>query len=277
MNFKIPRFVKWAGGKVQLLEQLAPLMPKKIERYFEPFVGSGAMAFFVIKNFEPKEVFLSDINKELINAYIVIKEDVENLIIELKQHKENHNSERRKEYYYEIRKVDQNSLSSLKRAARFIYLNRTCFNGLYRVNSNNQFNVPIGDYKNPNIVQEDKLREISKLLKKVRIKVMPFEKITQEAKKGDFIYFDPPYYPLKKTSFTTYTKDNFLEEGQTLLKETFEKLDKKECLIMESNSDTKFIKDLYKHFKIHIVKARRLINSKASGRGEINEVVITNY
>lgn len=273
----VPTFVKWAGGKKQLLGQFESLYPKKFNNYFEPFVGSGAVAFYVIQKFKPKKVVLSDINKELINVYKIIKKDVKRLIMELKQHKKHHSADR-EDYYYEIRKVNPKELPKLERAARFIYLNRTCFNGLYRVNSKGLFNVPIGDHKNPDIVQEDKLRKISKLLKKVTVKVMPFDKVINLAKKRDFVYLDPPYYPLKKgASFTTYTKEKFLEKEQKLLAEVFKKLDKKGCFVMGSNSNTRFIKSLYKGIKIKKVKARRMINCRAEGRGVINEVVIRNY
>lgn len=274
MNIEIPTLVKWAGGKKQLLSQFKPHFPAKIERYFEPFVGGGAVAFYVIKKYAPKEVLLSDINEELINTYNIIKNNVEGLIILLKRYKKNHN----KEEYYRIRTQNQKELSAVEKVARFIYLNKTCFNGLYRVNSKGQFNVPIGSYKNPLICDEKSLREISKLLKNVDIKVMSFEKVHNYAKKNDFIYFDPPYYPLKKgKSFTTYTKDNFLEKEQERLAEAFKELDKKGCEIMLSNSDTDFIKKLYKDFNIRIVKATRMINCDATKRGKINEVVITNY
>lgn len=277
-NIDIPKFVKWAGGKGQLLEQFKPLFPKKIDRYLEPFVGSGAVFFYIMQKYKPKEVILSDTNEELMITYKVIKEDVERLIVELKQHSEYHKVEGKK-YYLTIRATDPKLLPELERAARFIYLNKTCFNGLYRVNSKGKFNVPMGQYKNPDIIQEDKLRRASKLLQGVTLKIMSFERIVNLAKEGDFVYFDPPYYPLKKSSFTSYSKDAFLEEEQNLLKETFEKLHKKGCLVMESNSDTEFIKQLYSEepFKIHIVKATRMINSNANGRGKINEVVITNY
>jgi len=277
-NIAIPKFLKWAGGKTQLIEQFKPLFPKKINRYIEPFVGSGAVFFHIIQNFNPKEIILSDTNEELINTYKIVKEDVERLIIELKQHSEYHKS-KGKPYYLTIRATDPKTLPDLERAARFIYLNRTCFNGLYRVNLKNQFNVPMGSYKNPDIIQEEKIRIASKLLSKVILKIMSFEKIVPLAKKGDFIYLDPPYYPLKKTSFTTYTKNNFLDDEQILLKKVCIKLHKKGCKIMESNSDTKFINELYdsEEFKIHIVQARRLINRNAEDRGKINEVVITNY
>jgi len=277
-EMEIPKFVKWAGGKTQLIEQLAPLFPKKIERYIEPFVGSGAIFFYIIQKFKPKEILLADINEELINTYKVIKEDSERLIVELKQHSEYHKVEGKK-YYLTIRATDPNTLPDLERAARFIYLNKTCFNGLYRVNSSGKFNVPMGAYKNPDIIQKDRIRKVAILLKNVNLKVMSFEKVVSLAKKGDFIYLDPPYYPLKKSSFTSYDKNAFLEEEQNLLKEVFLKLHKKGCMVMQSNSYTKFIQELYSEdtFKINIVKATRRINSKANGRGKINEVVITNY
>jgi len=267
-------FIKWVGGKRQLLEQFKPLFPKKIERYLEVFVGGGAILFYIIQHYKPRYVFISDINEELINTYEIIKNDVENLIIELKKLKQLHN----KENYYKIRSEDPKLLSPLTRASRFIYLNKTCFNGLYRVNSKGGFNVPIGSYKNPSIVMEKELREISKLLKKVKIKVMSFEKITRQAKKGDFIYFDPPYYPLNnKPSFTTYTKGNFLEKEQKKLAQVFKKLDKKGCKVMLSNSDTDFIKELYKEFKINFVNANRMINCDGKNRGKIKEVVVINH
>lgn len=274
MSKTIPTFVKWAGGKKQLMEQFKPLFPKEVNRYFEAFVGGGAVAFHIIKSHKPKEVFLSDINEELINCLNVIKTDVEELITELKKLKKSHN----KETFYKIRAEDLNSLSEIQRASIFIYLNKTCFNGLYRVNSKGKFNVPIGSYKNPSICQEDELREISKLLQNAKIKVNQFHESIKEAKKGDFVYFDPPYYPLNKTSsFTTYTKDKFLEKEQEHLANIFKELDKKGVKVMLSNSDTDFIKNLYKDYNISQVKATRMINSDASKRGKINELVITNY
>ena len=199
-----PRFVKWAGGKQQLIEQFKPFFPKKFNNYFEPFVGSGAVAFYIIQEFNPPNVFLCDINAELINAFNTIKSDVKALIVKLKQHKESHLTLREK-YYYKVRSINPNRLSVIERAARFIYLNKTCFNGLYRVNSKDGFNVPMGSYKNPDIVQEEKLKRISNLLKNVTLKVMSFEKIVDIAKKGDFIYLDPPYFPLKKGRILQHT------------------------------------------------------------------------
>ncbi|MFA5258972.1 MAG: DNA adenine methylase [Candidatus Pacearchaeota archaeon] len=274
MKKGVPSLIKWAGGKKQLLEQFEKFFPKKIETYFEPFVGGGTVAFFLLKNHpEIKKIYLSDINEELILTYNEVKNNIGELISLLKEYKLKHD----KEFYYKMRELDTKKLTSVQIAARFIYLNKTCFNGLYRVNSKGGFNVPIGSYKNPGICNEEDLREISNLLKKDDIKVSQFDKAVKEAKKGDFIYFDPPYYPLKKESFTTYTKDNFLEKEQERLAEIFKELDKRGCKVMLSNSDSKFIKNLYKDYNIHFVKATRMINCDATKRGQISEVVITNY
>jgi DNA adenine methylase len=271
---KVPTFVKWAGGKKQLIEQFKPLFPKKIERYFEPFVGGGAVAFYIVKQYKPKEVFLSDTNPELINCLNVIRTKVDELIKLLEKYKKKHN----KETYYKVRAEDPTLLDDVSRAARFIYLNKTCFNGLYRVNSKGQFNVPIGSYKNPSIYSEEDLREISELLKNAKLEVKQFYEIAKETKAGDFIYFDPPYHPLKKgKSFTAYTKEAFLEKEQEKLAEVFKELDKGGCLVMLSNSDTEFIKNLYKGYNRTFVKASRMINCDSSKRGKINEVVVINY
>ena len=272
---QVPAFIKWAGGKKQLLEQFKPLFPEKINRFFDTFVGGGAISFFIIKNYKPKEIFISDINEELINTYNIIKNDVENLIKELKKLKQLHSEET----FYKIRAEDPKLLSLLTRASRFIYLNKTCFNGLYRVNLKGQFNVPFNKSKNPLICPEEDLREISKLLKNAKMEVKQFYEIEKEVKKGDFIYFDPPYYPLKRESFTTYTKEVFLEKEQERLSKLFKDLDKKGAKVMLSNSDTKFIRELYKDYKdkIKVVKANRMINCDGKGRGKINEVVVTNY
>lgn len=275
MKNGVPSLIKWAGGKKQLLEQFEKFFPKKIERYFEPFIGGGTVAFFLLKNHpEIKRIYISDVNEELIITYNAVKNNIEELISLLKEYKLKHN----KEFYYKIRAEDVKKLTPVQIAGRFIYLNRTCFNGLHRVNSKGQFNVPIGSYKNPSICNEEDLREISELLQKDDIKVAQFYDAVKEAKSGDFIYFDPPYYPLTKgKSFTTYTKDNFLEKEQEKLAEVFRELDKKGCNVMLSNSDTDFIKNLYKGYNINFVQARRMINCDATKRGKINEVVITNY
>lgn len=268
-------FIKWAGGKGQLIKQFIPFFPEKIERYYEPFVGSGIVAFFLLKTHpEIKKIYLSDINKELITTYNVVKDDVEGLIKLLKEYKKKHN----KDFYYNrIRSQDVRALSKLQIASHFIYLNKTCFNGLYRVNSKGQFNVPMGKYKNPSICSEKDLREISKFLQKDDITVKQFYDAVEGAKKGDFIYFDPPYYPLKTGSFTKYTKESFLEKEQEHLSEVFKELDKRGCKVMLSNSDMDFIKSLYKGYHINTVKANRIINCDAKKRGKINELVITNY
>ena len=275
MKNGVPSLVKWAGGKKQLLEQFKSYFPKKIERYFEPFVGGGTVAFYLIKKHpEIKKIYLSDVNEELVTTYNVVKKSVEELITLLKEYKLYHN----KEFYYKIRAEDVKKLTPVQIAARFIYLNRTCFNGLYRVNSKGGFNVPIGSYKNPAICNEEDLREISRLLQKDDIRVARFDDAVKEAREGDFVYFDPPYYPLKKgKSFTTYTKEAFLEKEQEKLAQLFKGLDRKGAKIMLSNSDTDFIKALYKGYKINFVKATRTINCDASKRGAINEVMITNY
>jgi len=265
--------VKWAGGKRQLLSQLEPMFPKQFKKYHEPFVGAGSVMFYLTQTRKIKKIFISDVNEELINVYEVVRDNVDELIEILKKYQKKHS----KEVYYATRGEDPGLMSDLSRAARFIYLNRTCFNGLYRVNASGKFNVPIGSYKNPGICQEETLRSISKLLAEVEVKNQSFEKVLNDAGAGDFVYLDPPYYPLKKSSFTTYAKDKFLDEEQKQLFKTFKKLDKKGCLVMHSNSDTQFIKDLYSDYNIQFVDARRSINSKSSGRGKIKEVVITNY
>ncbi|GCC11086.1 modification methylase DpnIIA [archaeon] len=272
----VPTFVKWAGGKTQLLSQFKPIFPRKFKGYIEPFVGSSAVFFFIKKEFNPEKIVVSDTNEELINAYLVVQNNLEELLGLLKVYKENHS----KEYYYGVRALDVVKMSPVERAARFLYLNKTCFNGLYRINSKGQFNVPFGKYKNPNIVNEKTLREANKLLQGVTIKLQSFEKSVDDVDEGDFVYFDPPYHPLSKTAnFTSYTKKTFLEEDQRDLALVFEKINQKGVKIMLSNSDTEFVRSLYSNnmFKIQTVKARRVINCNASKRGKINELVVMNY
>jgi len=271
-------FVKWVGGKRQLLAQFRRMNlyppenfdPKK-SRYFEPFVGGGAVFFDLL----PEEGFLSDLNKELVTTYNVIKNDIEKLIVSLKKHKTD------KDYFLEVRAQDPNKLSDVAVASRFIFLNRTCFNGMYRVNSKGGFNVPFGKYTNPLICDEDNLRKVSKALQNIDIKHQDYKEVLKKAKKGDFIYFDPPYYPVSKTaSFTSYTAETFLEKEQTELRDTLVELNKRGCFVMLSNSDTPFINKIYSGIKgVHInkVQAGRAINSNGSGRGKITEVLITNY
>ena len=273
-------FVKWVGGKRQLLKQfrLRNLFPPELfnptkNTYFEPFVGGGAVFFDLV----PKHAVLSDLNNELVTTYNVIKNNVEELIKSLKKHRIT------KEYFLKIRSQDVTKLSDLQTASRFIYLNRTCFNGLYRVNKSGGFNVPFGQNKNPLICDEINLKRVSQALQKVTIKHAKYQDVLDKAKKGDFIYFDPPYYPVSKTaSFTSYTKDAFLDKEQIELRNIFVELHKRGCFVMLSNSDTLFINKIYSEIKdgkirISKVEAGRAINSKGSGRGKILEVVVTNY
>ena len=271
-------FVKWVGGKRQLLAQFRLMNlypPEKFDsqtgRYFEPFVGGGAVFFDLL----PETAYLSDLNNELVVTYNVIKNDVENLIKSLKKHKLD------KEYFLEIRAQNPEKLSNINIASRFIYLNRTCFNGMYRVNSKCGFNVPFGKYENPLICDEVNLRKVSKALKNVEIKRQDYREVLKKAKKGDFVYFDPPYYPVSKTaSFTSYTSEAFLDKEQTELRDTFVALHKRGCFVMLSNSDTPFINKIYSEIKgalITKVQAGRAINSDASKRGKVTEVLVTNY
>jgi len=272
-------FLKWAGGKRQLLPELLKYIPKDFNNYFEPFLGGGAL-FFELYNLgflENKKVYLSDINEELINTYKTIRDNPKELIIKLKEFKTNHN----KEFYYKIRELDRDknykNLDNITKSARFIYLNKTCFNGLYRVNKKGYFNVPIGSYKNPNILDEENILAVSKALQNIIIKNFDYKEILKEVQSNDFIYLDPPYHPLNETSsFTSYTKNEFLQKEQIELFKTLKELSNK-CFVLKSNSDTDFINKLYKDFKIEKILANRAINSKATNRGKILEVLIRNY
>jgi len=273
-------FIKWVGGKRGLLDQILPLFPKKFENYYEPFLGGGAVFFELFSQglLKNKKIYLSDINSELINAYNIVRDRPDELIDNLEKYKELHS----KEFYYKIRELDRekdyNTLSNLEKATRFIYLNKTCFNGLYRVNKKGYFNTPIGSYKNPNIADSDKILGASEALQNTIIKQQSFKEVLKYAKKDDLVYFDPPYYPLNKTSnFTSYDSNCFLEEEQFKLFEVFDKLSDKKVKVLHSNSDTSFIKDLYQQYSINIVNANRFINSKGSGRGKISEVLVRNF
>lgn len=264
--------VKWLGGKRQIMTDLLCNIPKSFNRYFEPFIGGGALFF----ELQSDNAYISDINEELINLYTVVKDNVFDLIIDLNKH------EVSKDYFLKIRNIDRadeyNNLSNIQRASRFIYLNKTCFNGLYRVNSQGQFNVPFGNYKNPRIVDENNLINCSQLLKKTEIKCADFSEILNKVEKGDFVYFDPPYVPLNNTSnFTSYTKEGFSLDLQYKLWEVCNELDRKGVYFMLSNSDTKFVNDLYANYKIIKVFATRAVNAKADGRGKITEVLVRNY
>ncbi|WP_228136203.1 DNA adenine methylase [Aliarcobacter butzleri] len=270
-------FVKWVGGKRGLLSQIVPLLPKKFNNYFEPFVGGGALFFELYSQgkLKDKEVFLFDINFELINAYNVVKNSPYELINQLEIFKQKHS----KEFYYEIRAWDREDdflkRSHIERASRFIYLNKTCFNGLYRVNKKNQNNVPMGSYKKPNICDYEVILSASNALQNANILNVTYKEVLKYASKNDLIYFDPPYYPLTQTaSFTSYSEFEFLEKEQIELFEIFKNLSKIGCNVLHSNSDTEFIKDLYKDFEIKEIFANRFINSKGKDRGKISEVLI---
>jgi DNA adenine methylase len=267
---KAKPFIKWAGGKSRLLPTLSRHFPprEEIGRYFEPFLG-GAAVFF---HLEHPHSFLSDSNRDLVELYQVVQQDVEGLIGIL----QNHKNER--EYFYQIRSQDPATLTSVQRAARLIYLNKTCFNGLYRVNSRGKFNVPFGRYKNPAICDVDGLRAASRALQRADVFIGGFESILGRADRGDFIYFDPPYQPINRTSsFTSYTSVKFGEEDQRRLADVFTQLAERGCFVMLSNSDTPLIRKLYLDFHIHKIKANRAINSKPEGRGKITELLILNY
>ena len=271
-------FVKWVGGKRQLLKQFRELglyppeaFNPMTSTYYEPFVGGGAVFFDLL----PKNAKLSDLNSELVITYNVIKNNVDELIESLQKHIYD------KEYYLKIRAEKVGDLSEIEIASRFIFLNRTGFNGLYRVNKSGQFNVPFGRYSNPIICDEDNLRRVSDALRDTIVTHQDYKNVLKTARSGDFIYFDPPYYPISATSsFTSYTAEGFLEKEQAELRDTFVKLHEKGCFVMLSNSDTPFINKLYSGLDgitINKITAGRAINSKGTGRGKITEVLITNY
>ncbi len=269
-------FLKWVGGKRQLLSDITANLPQlgKNWTYFEPFIGGGAVLFHL----QPKKAIINDSSKELINCYQVIKDYPEELILDLQRHVNN------QEYYYSLRDADRSpdykDMSPVKRASRIIYLNKTCYNGLFRVNSQGQFNVPFGRYKNPAIVNETVIRAVSKYLNQNKVTILngDFEQAIKKAKKGDFIYFDPPYDPVSSTSsFTGYDLNGFNRSEQERLFSVFQQLDKRGCFVMLSNSSTAFIRELYKDYNVITVAANRAINSVASGRGKIDEVLVMNY
>lgn len=274
---KLPQpFLKWAGGKRQLLPEIRKYIPETFHTYYEPFVGAGAVLF----DLQPQKAVINDINAELVNVYYAIKDDVDELIEDLKKH------ENDKDYFYEIRNMDRTpeyeELSSVKKASRIIYLNKTCFNGLFRVNSRGQFNVPFGKYKNPQIVNEEVLRAVHAYLSsaEIEIKNIDFVSAVANAAKGDFVYFDPPYDPVSETSsFTSYSLNGFKKEDQIRLRDLCVELDQRGVKFLLSNSATDFIIDIYseKGFIVETVSATRNINSVASKRGKIDEVLIRNY
>ncbi|OCR02429.1 DNA methyltransferase [Oscillatoriales cyanobacterium USR001] len=266
----LPRpFLKWAGGKSRLIPQYSQHFPKQFTNYYEPFLGGGAVFFHL----QPKSAVLTDINADLINTYCCVKDRVEELITYLKKHELRHN----KEYYYDVRSYS--CKKDIERAARLIYLNKTCFNGLYRENSKGEFNVPIGKYKNPMICNADLLRSVSTLLQSVTIEKRPFEDVLHYANSAeDFVYFDPPYFPINDTSyFTSYSRDSFTKDDQVKLRDVFVTLASRGVKVLLSNSDCEFIRELYSGFKIKPILAARAINSKGKLRGKVAEVLIISY
>lgn len=284
-------FIKWVGGKRQLISQIEKFFPSEFNNYHEAFLWGGAVFF----NLQKKQSFLSDVNEELINTYQIIQKQAKELIAFLEsfstQSFRSHYGINKKvapyskEFYECIRSWDRQEnwkkyFSQLERAGRFLYLNRTCFNGLYRVNSQGQFNVPMGSYKNPDFIQKENILNASKLLKKTKaiIKLQGFEKVLENADFWDFVYFDPPYDTLTQTAnFTSYNESGFGRDMQVKLRDVFVELDKMWCKVMMSNHNTDFIREIYKGFRFEIVRARRNVNSKGSGRGEVEEIVVMNY
>ena len=274
--YNLQPFTKWTGGKRQLLGELRSYMPETYGRYFEPFVGGGALFF----DLAPEKAVINDFNEELINAYRQIKNNPAELINLLIKHKENNS----KDYYLELRSADRDGrisrMTGVERAARILYMLRVDFNGLYRVNSKNQFNVPYGRYKNPKIVDVDLLYQISEYLNENDVEILrtDFAEAVKDAQTGDFVYFDPPYIPLNETSsFTSYTHEGFSYEEQIRLRNTFKELTERGVYAMLSNSSSPLVEELYKDFNIYFVEAQRTNGAKSSSRGKISEIIVTNY
>lgn len=274
-NKLVAPVLKWVGGKRQLLGKMKPLFPKGIKYYCEPFVGGGAVLF----DLQPKHAYVNDINSELINVYEVIRNNVDELIEELKKYKNE------SDFFYEVRDWDRNkekynSLSKIQRAARIIYLNKTCYNGLYRVNNAGEFNTPFGSYKNPNIVNEPVLRAVHAYFSEadIHFSSVDYAEVLATIPRGTFVYLDPPYDPVSTSSnFTGYAKGGFSKEEQIRLREQCDILNAHHIKFMLSNSATDFIKEQYQNYHITTIKAKRSINSVASKRGNVDEVVVTNY
>ena len=277
VNPLVKPFVKWAGGKRQLVPTiLANHLPKNynLQTYYEPFIGGGALLF----SLQPKKAVINDSNAELINCYKTIKNSLDELIEDLKNHKNN------EYYYYDIRDWDREknfkSKTEVQRASRIIFLNKTCYNGLFRVNSQGQFNVPFGKYKNPNILDIAVLKAVNKYLNENQVRILnsDFQEAVKDAKRGDFIYLDPPYDPVSETaSFTGYDVNGFNKQEQRRLKEVFDDLNSRGCHILLSNAYTEFIEDLYKDYQHTKISAIRAINCNGKKRGKVDEILVKNY
>jgi DNA adenine methylase len=292
MYTTVKPFIKWAGGKSQLLEEIRKKYPAKIERYCEPFVGGGAVLLDVLANFQPKEVLINDINPELTNTYIQIRDNAESVIAMLTEMQEafwKMDNDERKIHYYSKRdrfnELIKTSETSVEKAALFIFINKTCFNGLYRVNGKGLYNVPIGSYKKPPICDAKNIRLISRLLQNVEVQCGDYSKCADYIDNNTFVYIDPPYRPLSETSsFTSYAKTEFGDEQQIQLGHFIEQISEKGAKVVASNSDPHntdenddFFDDIYKMFFIDRVAATRMINSKSNGRGAVSELLICNY
>lgn len=278
---RVKPFVKWVGGKNQVVPQLAKFIPEEFDDYYEPFLGGGALYFYLSKSL-PGSSQLNDINEILIFAFLTVKKNPNLLISQLKNlEHEYHKLDDvgQKQYFYQAREEFNNINSqTIRKVALLIFLNKTCFNGLYRENSKGKFNVPFGNYNNPKICDDENLREVSRLLKKATLTSIDYVEAVKTAIKDDFIYFDPPYHPLNKTSnFTSYSKDSFNEIDQRRLRDLFVELDSRGCKLMLSNSSSPFIVELYAGFRQEPIMAPRSINSNGNARGKIQELVILNY
>ena len=292
MFITVKPFIKWAGGKSQLLEEIRKKYPANIERYCEPFVGGGAVLLDVLANFQTKEVLINDINTELTNAYIHIRDNAEKIISMLSEIQKvfwDMDIDARKQYFYAKRdrfnELIKQSASTEEKASLFIFINKTCFNGLYRVNGKGLFNVPMGAYKKPLICDADNIRLISRLLQNVNVQCGDYSECANFVDNNTFVYIDPPYRPLSESSsFTSYAKPEFGDEQQIQLGHFIERLSDKGAKVVASNSDPKntnkednFFDDIYKMFNVRRVSATRMINSNSKGRGTINELLISNY
>ena len=278
--FATPKpFVKWAGGKRQLIPILNENLPNSFGTYYEPFLGGGALLFHILTDRIGQKCSISDLNSDLVLAYTIIRNRIDDLITSLKNHERNYRKNS-KSYYYSIR--ESNPRSEVEKTSRLLFMNRTCFNGLYRVNSKGKFNVPLGKYINPNIVNETNLRSVSHILQssKTSIQCRDFEAVLRYAKKGDLVYFDPPYQPVSETAnFTSYTNKNFTPDDLTRLVKICKSLDEKGCNVLLSNSDSKLVSDMFseKAWKINKIPANRSINSDSKKRTGHFELLIKNY
>lgn len=274
-NDLVAPVVKWVGGKRQILDEILKYVPDDFSTYYEPFVGGGAVLFALC----PQKAVVNDVNSELINIYQVIRDDADALVNDLKKHENN------REYFYNLREKDRDKdsyckLSPVERASRIIYLNKTCYNGLFRVNRAGEFNTPFGNYKNPNIVNEFVLKAVSEYFShaEIRFTCMDFEEVLKNIRKDSFVYLDPPYDPVSTTAnFTGYDKGGFDKGEQIRLKNVCDRLNKKGIRFLLSNSATEFILNLYRDYTVEIIHANRAVNSNPNKRGEVDEVLVSNY